>query len=92
MNEKGRLEAFSDGVMAIAITLLTLDLVVPTRQELLDEGKTLAQALGALWPSFAAYVVSFLIIGIIWVNHHTLFGMLARVERRVRATASTSLT
>jgi uncharacterized membrane protein len=81
VNEKGRLEAFSDGVMAIAITLLTLDLVVPTRQELLDEGKTLAQALGALWPSFAAYVVSFLIIGIIWVNHHTLFGMLARVER-----------
>jgi uncharacterized membrane protein len=81
VNEKNRLEAFSDGVMAIAITLLVLDLVVPTREQIADNKHTLAQALGALWPSFAAYVVSFLIIGIIWVNHHTLFGMLARVER-----------
>jgi len=81
VSEKNRLEAFSDGVMAIAITLLVLDLVVPTREELSLQGVTLAHALGSLWPSYAAYVVSFMIIGIIWVNHHTLFGMIARVER-----------
>jgi uncharacterized membrane protein len=70
----GRLEAFSDGVFAIAITLLVLDIHVP------DPGRTmdLAHELGAQWPSYFAYAVSFLTIGIIWVNHHA-------VIRRVRA-------
>ncbi|MFI5100049.1 MAG: TMEM175 family protein, partial [Actinomycetes bacterium] len=61
MSETGRLEAFSDGVMAIAITLLVLDLVVPTREQLVAEHVSLGHALAALWPSYAAYVVSFLV-------------------------------
>jgi uncharacterized membrane protein len=59
-----RLEAFSDGVIAVAITLLVLDLTVP------PHGVQLAQHLGREWPKFAAFVVSFLTIGIIWINHH----------------------
>lgn len=80
MTDTNRLEAFSDGVMAIAITLLVLDLSVPPREQL-AEGETLAHALAHQWPSYAAYVVSFLVIGIIWVNHHALFGLIARVDR-----------
>lgn len=83
MSETGRLEAFSDGVMAIAITLLVLDLVVPTREQLAAENASLGHALAALWPSYAAYVVSFLIIGIIWVNHHAVFKLVGRVDRRL---------
>jgi uncharacterized membrane protein len=77
----GRLEAFSDGVMAIAITLLVLDLIVPTRQEL--GGQSLAHALGRLWPNYAAFVVSFFVIGIIWVNHHGMFSRVRKVDRLV---------
>jgi uncharacterized membrane protein len=78
VSETGRLEAFSDGVLAIAITLLVLDLRVPVEQSL---SGTLAQALGAEWPAYAAYVTSFLVIGIIWVNHHAVFDLVARVDR-----------
>jgi uncharacterized membrane protein len=60
-----RLEAFSDGVFAIAITLLVLEIGVPEAGE-----GGLWQALIAEWPSFAAFAVSFLVIGIVWVNHH----------------------
>jgi uncharacterized membrane protein len=60
-----RLEAFSDGVFAIAITLLVLDLKVPAP----GSGR-LGHELLAQWPSYAAYVISFLTIGIIWINHH----------------------
>ncbi|WP_285488267.1 TMEM175 family protein [Amycolatopsis taiwanensis] len=77
MNESGRVEAFSDGVFAIAITLLILEIKVPSA----DEHGGLWRALGAQWPSYAAYVVSFLIIGIMWVNHHQLFSYVARVDR-----------
>ncbi|MGW4568834.1 TMEM175 family protein [Streptomyces sp. NPDC004561] len=77
MNESGRVEAFSDGVFAIAITLLVLDIKVPKAGEHGD----LWQALGTQWPSYAAYVVSFLVIGIMWVNHHQLFSFVARVDR-----------
>jgi len=77
----GRLEAFSDGVFAIAITLLVLDLVVPSRQEAAEQG--LAHALGQEWPAYFAYLVSFLIIGIIWVNHHTVFDKVRLVDRPV---------
>jgi uncharacterized membrane protein len=66
-----RLEAFSDGVFAIAITLLILDIRPPD----LADGvhKTLAAALLAIWPSYVAYVLSFVVIGIYWVNHHYIF-------------------
>lgn len=71
-----RLEAFSDGVIAIAITLLTLDLKVP------DPATTesLGHALAEQWPSYAAYVVSFLTIGIIWINHHAMVRRLREVD------------
>jgi uncharacterized membrane protein len=75
--DPGRLEAFSDGVFSIAITLLVLEIGVPD----VDRGGSLWSALGDQWPSYAAYVVSFLVIGIMWANHHTLFGYIARVDR-----------
>jgi uncharacterized membrane protein len=70
----GRVEAFSDGVFAIAITLLVLDLKVS------GEGSLLHQLLHA-WPRYFAYVVSFLTIGIMWMNHHTILGHVKRVDR-----------
>jgi len=76
-----RVEAFSDGVFAIAITLLVLDLAVPTGSE--TEHDRLAAALGHEWPSYFAYLVSFLVIGIIWVNHHAVFSNVRRVDRLV---------
>jgi uncharacterized membrane protein len=76
---KGRLEAFSDGVFAIAITLLVLDLTVPKGH---PEGGLWA-ALGREWPSYFAYLVSFLVIGIMWVNHHTVFEKVRMVDRAV---------
>jgi uncharacterized membrane protein len=76
-----RLEAFSDGVFAIAITLLVLDLVVPAHEEAADRG--LAHALASEWPAYFAYLVSFLVIGIIWVNHHAMFDRVRYIDRRV---------
>lgn len=76
--DRGRLEAFSDGVFAVAITLLALDLTVPEP----GHGAIVHQLAGH-WPSFAAYVVSFLSIGIIWVNHHALVRNFALVDRTV---------
>jgi len=74
--EQARLEAFSDGVFAVAITLLALDLAVAGPGH-----DSLATQLGDRWPSYAAYVVSFFTIGITWVNHHTLFKSFAIVDR-----------
>ena len=71
-----RLEAFSDGVFAVAATLLVFNIVVPSPGH-----GALWNALRDQWPSFAAYIVSFGIIGIIWVNHHGLFHRIARVDR-----------
>jgi uncharacterized membrane protein len=76
-----RTEAFSDGVFAIAITLLVLDLVVPSPQEAAEHG--LGHALAHEWPAYFAYLVSFLVIGIIWVNHHTMFDKVRLVDRPV---------
>jgi uncharacterized membrane protein len=73
----GRLEAFSDGVIAIAITLLVLDLHVPE----LTGTASLADALRAQWPAYFGYGTSFATIGIMWVNHHSLFDRVARVTR-----------
>jgi uncharacterized membrane protein len=72
----GRIEAFSDGVFAIAITLLVLEIHVPE-----DPENGLGQALLDQWPAYASYVVSFFIIGIIWVNHHAVFDHLERADR-----------
>jgi TMEM175 potassium channel family protein len=69
-----RLEAFSDGVFAIAITLLVLELNIPA-------GDHLWHDLKEEWPSFAAFFVSFWVIGIIWVNHHGVLDHLARANR-----------
>lgn len=78
MSETNRTEAFSDGVLAIAVTLLILDLHVPASKTL--EGP-LSAALADEWPAYAAYVTSFLIIGIIWVNHHGVFELISKVDR-----------
>ena len=72
-----RLESFSDGVVAVAITLLILDFTVP------DGARHLGRALGAEWPVYAAYVTSFLTIGIIWINHHVAIGRLARTDHSI---------
>ncbi len=74
-----RLEAFSDGVIAVAITLLVLNLAVP------DPASTphLAHTLGTKWPEYAAYVISFLTIGIIWVNHHAMIGRLREADHTI---------
>jgi uncharacterized membrane protein len=80
MAQTGRMEAFSDGVLAIAVTLLVLDLHVPPLNALHEP---LAVALVHEWPAYAAYVTSFLIIGIIWVNHHAVFELVGLVDRNV---------
>ncbi len=72
-----RAEAFSDGVLAIAITLLVLELRVPD----VPRGGTLSRELFHLWPKYAVFAVSFITIGIMWVNHHALFQGIARVDR-----------
>jgi uncharacterized membrane protein len=73
-----RLEAFSDGVFAIAITLLVLDIEVP------PPGKgDLGHELLAQWPSYAAYAISFITIGIIWINHHAAFSRLRAVDHSI---------
>ncbi len=72
---KGRVETFSDGVFAIAITLLVLTIAQP------NDYTRLAAGLAHRWPSLAAYVVSFLVIGIMWLNHHTIFTHLATIDR-----------
>jgi uncharacterized membrane protein len=74
-----RLEAFSDGVFAIAITLLVLEIRVPPAADLASPDELLAD-LGALWPSYLGYVVSFVTIGIIWANHHNLFRLVGSVS------------
>jgi uncharacterized membrane protein len=71
-----RLESFSDGVLAVAITLLILDVTVPDTDHL-------AHALGRQWPHYAAYVVSFVTIGIIWINHHVMIGRLREADHSI---------
>jgi uncharacterized membrane protein len=79
--ETGRIEAFSDGVFAIAVTLLVLELKVP---QLAEEANSteLWSALQSHWPSYAAYLVSFMTILIVWVNHHRLFNIINRSNSR----------
>jgi len=72
-----RLEAFSDGVFAIAITLLILDVRVPRD---LPQTTRLADAMLAAWPNYFAFLTSFATIGIMWMNHHRLFRIIARAD------------
>jgi uncharacterized membrane protein len=71
-----RIEAFSDGVFAIAITLLIIEVGVPH----VEGGETLAHALRALWPAYFGYALSFVTIGIMWANHHAMFRDIDRTD------------
>src|SRR3954468_24501153 len=72
--ETDRLEAFSDGVFAFAITVLVLALGVP------EVGTPLGPALLRLWPDYVAYALSFIVIGAIWINHHAMFRHITRAD------------
>jgi uncharacterized membrane protein len=76
--DRGRLEAFSDGVIAVAITLLVFDLTTagPGHGSLLHQ-------LGDRWPAFVAYLISFFTVGIVWVNHHAVVANIRVVDRLV---------
>ena len=76
MLTKNRLEAFSDGVFAIAITLLVIEIRPPT----LAEGESLAKGLWDQWPSYLGYLLSFLVLGVMWLNHHRIFEPARRVD------------
>jgi len=71
----GRLVAFSDAVFAITITLLVLDIRAPA------DYANLLHGLGALWPSYLAYALTFLFIGQVWANHHVLFDHIRAADR-----------
>jgi uncharacterized membrane protein len=74
-----RLESFSDGVIAVAITLLVLNIGVPSTHT----GHTLAYDLGHQWPEYVAYTISFLTIGIIWINHHAMISRLREADHTI---------
>ncbi len=78
--ETGRVEAFSDGVFAIAMTLLVLDIKVPHD---LPPGRSLAEALAKEWPTYLAFLTSYATILIMWVNHHRLFMHIGRWDDRL---------
>jgi uncharacterized membrane protein len=81
--ETGRLEAFSDGVFAVAITLLVLNIKIPgidvPPNKLPDDTQLWSTLLGE-WPMFAAYATSFATIGVMWLNHHRLYTHIKRVN------------
>src|SRR4051795_9944529 len=72
---KGRMEAFSDGVVAILITIMVLELKVPQGTD--------AEALRGLLPAFLTYVLSFVYLGIYWVNHHHMLTMTERINGKI---------
>lgn len=81
--ETGRLEAFSDGVFAVAITLLVLNIKIPglnISASQLPNDTTLWQTLGNEWPMLVAYITSFATIGVMWLNHHRLFTLIKRTN------------
>ena len=75
MRETARIEAFSDGVFAVAITLLVLNIKIPSTA---PGGPSLLLLLGQQWPAYLAFVTSFATILIMWVNHHRIFGLMGR--------------
>ena len=74
-----RLESFSDGVIAVAVTLLVLNIEVPSP----GSGHSLGHELAHQWPTYAAYVTSFITIGIIWINHHAMISRLGRADHTI---------
>ena len=76
---RGRVEALSDGVFAIVVTLLVLELRVPHTADH-DSMAELARALWALAPKFASWVISFVTVCVIWLNHHRLFQSVSRID------------
>lgn len=80
--QTGRLEAFSDGVFAVAITLLVLDIKTPKAADLAAGHADLIQALLAQWPAYLSYVLSFLTVLVMWANHHEMFRHIRRVDDR----------
>ena len=76
-----RIEAFSDGVFAIIITLLVLDLRVPRVDA--RQGGPLAEALVHQWPVYVAFVAGFLQVGVVWANHHAMFHYIRRTDHRL---------
>ncbi len=75
--DPARVVAFSDAVIAIAVTLLVLEIRPPQDTEHLLHG------LAALWPSYVSYVLTFMLIGQIWANHHVLFDHIRHADRVV---------
>ena len=75
-SDTGRIETFSDGVFAIAITLLIIEIHPPHA----EGGAGLLGPLLELWPSYLGYAISFLVIGIVWANHHNRFRLIARSD------------
>jgi uncharacterized membrane protein len=73
-----RIAAFSDGVFAIAITLLALQLDIPS-----GDGVDVWAALHSLWPSFLSFGISFAVIGAYWIAHHRLFSVIERYDSRL---------
>jgi uncharacterized membrane protein len=80
IHDTGRIEAFSDGVFAIAITLLIIEVAVPE----VHEGGSLAEELRDQWPSYLGYVISFVTIGVLWINHNHLFHDIARTDHTLK--------
>jgi uncharacterized membrane protein len=76
--ETYRIEAFSDAVFAIAITLLVLEIKVPSHDTVAQYG--LVFSLFAIWPSFLAFITSFITILVIWVHHHWIFTVIGRCD------------
>ena len=77
-----RLEAFSDNVFSIAITLLILEIKIPSADEVHGAGG-LWPALAARWPNYIGYLMSFLVVGVMWTNHHAIFEYLRRINRKL---------
>ena len=80
--ETGRVEAFSDGVFAVAITLLAFNLQVPKLGDAATPGQ-LALALARQWPSYIGFVTSFFTVLIMWVNHHGVFRLIQKTNARL---------
>jgi uncharacterized membrane protein len=76
--ETARVEGFSDHVFAIAMTLLVIEIKLPSPDQVAAEG--LAPALVSLWPSYLAFLTSFFTILVIWVHHHWIFGLISRID------------
>lgn len=83
LSPTARTEAFSDGVFAIAITLLVLEIHVPTEAQV-EEQHGLLPVLLRLWPQYLSYLATFLTIGVIWLNHHAVFGKIRVVDRSLQ--------